>query len=85
MKVVELYTLIYRWTHYATPYQSKGLAIYGLNLVVIPYGVIDWSMKYNESSFNYIKLATLGNIIAHQIAHHFDATGILAIYNFIIY
>ncbi|XP_068965497.1 neprilysin-1-like [Bombus flavifrons] len=64
------------WTHYATPYQSKGLAIYGLNLVVIPYGVIDWSMKYNESSFNYIKLATLGNIIAHQIAHHFDATGI---------
>ncbi|XP_071876239.1 neprilysin-1 [Bombus fervidus] len=64
------------WTHYATPYQSKGLAIYGLNLVVIPYGVIDWSMKYNESSFNYIKLATLGNIIAHQIAHHFDANGI---------
>ncbi|KAK1116663.1 hypothetical protein K0M31_018204 [Melipona bicolor] len=64
------------WTHYTTPYQSKGLAIYGLNLVVIPYGVIDWSMKYNESLFNYIKLATLGNMIAHQIAHHFDANGI---------
>ncbi|XP_043510483.1 endothelin-converting enzyme 1-like [Frieseomelitta varia] len=64
------------WTRYTTPYQSKGLAIYGLNLVVIPYGVIDWSMKYNESLFNYIKLATLGNMIAHQIAHHFDANGI---------
>ena len=61
------------WTHYATPFQSKGLAIYGLNLVVIPYGVIDWSTKYDELSFDYIILATLGNVIAHQIAHHFDA------------
>ncbi|XP_034175923.2 endothelin-converting enzyme homolog [Osmia lignaria lignaria] len=64
------------WTHYATPFQSKGLAIYGLNLVVIPFGVIDWSTKYDELSFDYIILATLGNVIAHQIAHHFDANGI---------
>ncbi|CAK9799137.1 Endothelin-converting enzyme homolog [Anthophora quadrimaculata] len=64
------------WTHYATPYQSKGLAIYGPNLVVIPFGVIDWSMNYDEGSFDYITLATLGNAIAHQIAHHFDGNGI---------
>ncbi|XP_003707770.2 endothelin-converting enzyme 1 [Megachile rotundata] len=64
------------WTHYATPFQSKGLAVYELNLVVIPFGVIDWSTKYNELSFDYIILATLGNVIAHQIAHHFDANGI---------
>ncbi|CAK9828523.1 nep-2 [Anthophora retusa] len=64
------------WTHYATPYQSKGLAIYGLNLVVIPFGVADWSMNYDEDSFDYITLATLGNAIAHQIAHHFDGNGI---------
>ncbi|CAK9814996.1 nep-2 [Anthophora plagiata] len=64
------------WTHYATPYQSKGLAIYGLNLVVIPFGVTDWSMNYDEDSFDYITLATLGNAIAHQIAHHFDGNGI---------
>ncbi|XP_017792821.1 PREDICTED: neprilysin-2-like [Habropoda laboriosa] len=64
------------WTHYATPYQSKGLAIYGLNLVIIPFGVIDWSMNYDEHLFDYITLATLGNVIAHQIAHHFDANGI---------
>ncbi|XP_017878530.1 endothelin-converting enzyme homolog [Ceratina calcarata] len=64
------------WTHYATPYQSKGLAIYGLNLVIIPFGAIDWSIEYNEPQFDYIKLATLGNVIAHQIAHHFDANGI---------
>lgn len=73
--------LIHSWTQYATPFQSKGLAIYGLNLVVIPFGVIDWSTKYNESLFDYIILATLGNAIAHQIAHHFDANGILTIYN----
>ncbi|XP_031365537.1 neprilysin-3-like isoform X2 [Apis dorsata] len=67
------------WTHYAKPYQSKGIAIYGLNLIVIPFGIIDWSMNYNEYnkfSFDYIKMAIIGNIIAHQIAHHFDANGI---------
>ncbi|XP_016907913.2 membrane metallo-endopeptidase-like 1 isoform X3 [Apis cerana] len=64
------------WTQYAKPYQSKGIVIYGLNLIVIPFGIIDWSMNYNEFSFDYIKMATIGNIIAHQIAHHFDANGI---------
>ncbi|XP_076763845.1 endothelin-converting enzyme 1 [Xylocopa sonorina] len=64
------------WTHYATPYQSKGLAIYGLNLIVIPFGAIDWSFKYDEDQFDYITLATAGNVIAHEIAHHFDANGI---------
>lgn len=33
-------------------------------------------MNYNEFSFDYIKMATIGNIIAQQIAHHFDANGI---------
>nr|XP_031850227.1 neprilysin-1-like [Nomia melanderi] len=61
------------WTYHATPFQSKGLAIRELNLVVIPFGAIDWSAKYDEPSFYYIKLATLGTTIAHQIAHHFDA------------
>ncbi|XP_053997931.1 neprilysin-1-like [Hylaeus anthracinus] len=81
---VQIYTELFKnpgdpeqiWTHYATPFQSKGLAIYILNLVVIPYGVIDWSIKYDKPSFDYIRLATLGNVLAHQIAHHFDANGI---------
>ena len=47
---------------------------------MIPYGVIDWSTKYDELSFDYIILATLGNVIAHQIAHHFDANGIFQRY-----
>ncbi|KAM0728001.1 Endothelin-converting enzyme 2 [Formica fusca] len=64
------------WTYYATPFQSKAQAIYGLNLVVIPYGIIDWSLINDELSFDYLLLATLGNLIAHQIAHHFDANGI---------
>ena len=74
--VVLLSGLPNSWTQYATPYQSKGFTIYGLDLVVIPFGVIDWSTKYDEPSFDYITMATLGNVIAHQIAHHFDANGI---------
>ncbi|KZC13002.1 Endothelin-converting enzyme 1, partial [Dufourea novaeangliae] len=64
------------WTHYAMPFQSKGLAIYGLDLVVIPFGAIDWSTKYDARLYDYRKFATLGNTIAHQIAHHFDHRGI---------
>ncbi|KAG7207561.1 hypothetical protein KM043_009186 [Ampulex compressa] len=66
------------WTHYATPFQSRAVFIYGLNLVVIPFGVIDWStiLEYDDGSFDHLRLATLGNLIAHQIAHHFDANGI---------
>lgn len=41
-------------------------------------------MNYNEFSFDYIKMATIGNIIAQQIAHHFDANGILIICNFML-
>ncbi|XP_078046576.1 neprilysin-2 [Augochlora pura] len=63
------------WTYYTTPFQSKGLAIYELQLVVIPFGAIDWSVKYNDSLL-YVKLATIGNTIAHQIARYFDANGI---------
>ncbi|KAL0104924.1 hypothetical protein PUN28_016520 [Cardiocondyla obscurior] len=65
------------WTYYAMPFQSKARVIYPLNLIVIPYGIIDWSLLNKESlSFDYLLLATLGNLIAHQIAHHFDTNGI---------
>ncbi|XP_033342806.2 endothelin-converting enzyme 1 isoform X1 [Megalopta genalis] len=64
------------WTYYTTPFQSKGLVIYELQLVVIPFGAIDWSVKYNETLLDYIKMATIGNTIAHQIARYFDANGI---------
>ncbi|XP_011156691.2 endothelin-converting enzyme 2 isoform X1 [Solenopsis invicta] len=64
------------WTYYATPFQSKARVIYALNLIVIPYGAIDSALINNELSFDYFLLATLGNLIAHQIAHHFDTNGI---------
>ncbi|XP_076648540.1 neprilysin isoform X2 [Halictus rubicundus] len=64
------------WTYYTTPFQSKGLVVYELNLVVIPFGAIDWSVQYDKPSFDYITLARIGTTIAHQIAHHFDAIGI---------
>ncbi|KAL6254645.1 hypothetical protein P5V15_013952 [Pogonomyrmex californicus] len=64
------------WTYYATPFQPKAEVIYALNLIMIPYGIIDWSLINDESSFDYLLLARLGNLIAHQIAHHFDANGI---------
>ncbi|XP_011877725.1 PREDICTED: endothelin-converting enzyme 1-like [Vollenhovia emeryi] len=64
------------WTYHATPFQSKAQVIYPLNLIVIPYGIIDWSLINDELPFDYLLLATLGNLIAHQIAHHFDTNGI---------
>ncbi|KYN44453.1 Endothelin-converting enzyme 2 [Trachymyrmex septentrionalis] len=67
------------WTYYATPFQSKAQVIYALNLIVIPYGIIDWSLMsnlMNGDELSYFLLATLGNLIAHQIAHHFDTNGI---------
>ncbi|XP_012225025.2 uncharacterized protein [Linepithema humile] len=63
------------WTYYATPFQSQIKTIYGLNQIVIPYGIIDWTAINNEDSLNYISLATLGNTIALQIANHFDEPG----------
>ncbi|KYN15849.1 PREDICTED: membrane metallo-endopeptidase-like 1 [Trachymyrmex cornetzi] len=67
------------WTYYATPFQSKAQVIYALNLIVIPYGIIDWALMsdlMNGDELSYFLLATLGNLIAHQIAHHFDTNGI---------
>lgn len=37
---------------------------------------MDWSMVYEDRSFDYLNLATLGTVIAREIAHHFDANGI---------
>ncbi|XP_020300188.1 neprilysin-2-like isoform X2 [Pseudomyrmex gracilis] len=67
------------WTYFATPFQSKARSIYSLNLIVIPYGIIDWSLTNDEyllTSLHYLLMANLGISIAHQIAHHFDANGV---------
>ncbi|XP_014481809.1 PREDICTED: uncharacterized protein LOC106748107 [Dinoponera quadriceps] len=66
------------WSHYATPFQPKARVIYDSNLVVIPYGITDWSSMNEVHTLSYILLATLGNLIAHQIAHHFDANGLFS-------
>ncbi|XP_035736197.1 neprilysin-2-like isoform X3 [Vespa mandarinia] len=66
------------WTHYATPFQSKGVAVYSLNLIIIPFGAIDYGdvfISNYESSFSYLTWATIGNLIARQISHHFDPNG----------
>ncbi|XP_043490073.1 neprilysin-2-like isoform X2 [Polistes fuscatus] len=66
------------WTHYATPFQTEGIAIHSLNLIIIPFGAIDYGgmfMSNDENSFNYLTWATIGNLIARQISHHFDANG----------
>lgn len=66
------------WTHYATPFQSKSVAVYSLNLVIIPFGAIDYGDMFisnYESSFSYLTWATIGNLVARQISHHFDAYG----------
>ncbi|XP_015180259.1 PREDICTED: neprilysin-2-like [Polistes dominula] len=67
------------WTHYATPFQSEGIAIHILNLIIIPFGAIDYGdmfMSNDENSLNYLTWATIGNLISRQISHHFDANGL---------
>lgn len=74
--------LHYSWTHYATPFQSKGVAVYSLNLIIIPFGAIDYGdvfISNDENSFSYLTWATIGNLIARQISHHFDANGNIVI------
>ncbi|KAK0094331.1 hypothetical protein PV326_011226 [Microctonus aethiopoides] len=65
------------WTYFARPFQSHSQAIYSLNIILIPFGAVDMTkVLQNDQNFYYITLATIGNLIAREIAHHFDSNGI---------
>ncbi|XP_043285626.1 endothelin-converting enzyme 1-like [Venturia canescens] len=61
------------WTFFASPYQSNPLTIYALNLIVVPFGAIDWPIL--EEKMDYMSFAIIGNLIAREIAHNFDTNG----------
>ncbi|PNF39213.1 hypothetical protein B7P43_G01308 [Cryptotermes secundus] len=63
------------WTHFLLPYDTQAIAIYQLNTVVIPFGLIG-SPQSTPDLPAYVFKARVGNDIARQIAHHFDTTGI---------
>ncbi|XP_048515771.1 uncharacterized protein LOC105683899 isoform X2 [Athalia rosae] len=66
------------WAYFASPYQATSLAIHGLNKIVVPYAAIDWPTVWSAktTSSKHMITATLGTLIAREIAHHFDLTGI---------
>ncbi|XP_063215495.1 endothelin-converting enzyme 2-like isoform X2 [Bacillus rossius redtenbacheri] len=63
------------WTHFVLPYQSEGVSIYGLNTVVVPLGMMAEPF-YHASYPAHRLLAGVGVVLAHEISHHFDCTGV---------
>ncbi|XP_008552498.3 neprilysin-1 [Microplitis demolitor] len=65
------------WTYFAKPYQSSFQTLYGLNLILVPLGAIDWtSIKKYDQTFDYLILSNVGNLIAREIANYFGSNGI---------
>ncbi|XP_065334184.1 endothelin-converting enzyme homolog isoform X2 [Cloeon dipterum] len=62
------------WSHFSLPTLTNANAVYGLNAVLVPQGLI--ANKYIQGAPEYINMGILGTIIAHEIIHHFDSTGI---------
>ncbi|XP_046595529.1 uncharacterized protein LOC107225488 isoform X11 [Neodiprion lecontei] len=66
------------WTYFAQPYDASTSSIYELEKIIIPFGAVDWRFldRSYTTSTQHLGLATLGTLIANEIAHHFDFTGI---------
>ncbi|XP_059480025.1 phosphate-regulating neutral endopeptidase PHEX-like [Neocloeon triangulifer] len=62
------------WSHFSLATLTKPIVEYGLNAIVIPFGVL--TSKYFLNAPEYINMGTLGSMMAHEIIHHFDPTGI---------
>ncbi|XP_046618501.1 uncharacterized protein LOC124304396 isoform X9 [Neodiprion virginianus] len=66
------------WTYFAQPYDASTSSIYELEKIIIPFGAVDWRFldRSYTTSTQHLGLATLGTLIANEITHHFDFTGI---------
>ncbi|XP_034947031.1 endothelin-converting enzyme 2-like [Chelonus insularis] len=63
------------WTYFASPFQTSPQTIHSLSVILIPFGAIDWfSFQYNQK-FDYFIFASIGNLLAREIAHFFDTNG----------
>ena len=55
---------------------SRGSAIYALNKVVIPFGMVGSGQLYSDKHPAYWNMAKIGYLMAREMMHHFDQTGI---------
>ncbi|KAF4518645.1 hypothetical protein B566_EDAN005972 [Ephemera danica] len=63
------------WSHFSSPTKSSGVAIYGLNTVLLPLGAFS-APHWFAGAPHYVTMGALGTVITHELAHHFDNVGI---------
>lgn len=63
------------WNQFLLPYSPYGMSLYTLNKFLIPYAALEVPLFYHDAP-SYINYAGIGHMIAHEIAHGFDGTGI---------
>nr|XP_027235199.1 membrane metallo-endopeptidase-like 1 isoform X3 [Penaeus vannamei]XP_027235200.1 membrane metallo-endopeptidase-like 1 isoform X4 [Penaeus vannamei] len=64
------------WNQFLLPYKSYGTYVYAMNKFLIPYGAMTPPLFYGDDVPNYINFAGIGHMIAHELMHSFDGTGI---------
>ncbi|XP_064077875.1 membrane metallo-endopeptidase-like 1 [Macrobrachium nipponense] len=62
------------WSFLQFPYRNTGVTSYGLNKFLIPHGAMSPPYFY-EGAPAYINYAGIGHMIAHELLHGFDTTG----------
>ncbi|XP_042885137.1 endothelin-converting enzyme 2-like isoform X2 [Penaeus japonicus] len=65
------------WNQFLLPYSNYGTYIYAINKFMIPYGAMAPPLFYGDDVPFYISFAGIGHMIAHELMHSFDGTGIL--------
>jgi len=64
------------WSFHLPPTFTESYNIYGLSKVVIPYGTVANGYTYNPKLPAYWNLGRIGFLMARQVMHNFDETGI---------
>ncbi|XP_063596981.1 membrane metallo-endopeptidase-like 1 isoform X2 [Penaeus indicus] len=64
------------WNQFLLPYKSYGTYVYAMNKFLIPYGAMAPPLFYGDDVPHYINFAGIGHMIAHELMHSFDGTGI---------
>ncbi|KAK4324326.1 hypothetical protein Pmani_005041 [Petrolisthes manimaculis] len=63
------------WRQFLLPHSYSGVAVYALNQFLIPFGAMEAPL-YHPGVPEYLNYAGVGHMIAHEIMHAFDSTGI---------
>ncbi|XP_011299138.1 endothelin-converting enzyme-like 1 isoform X2 [Fopius arisanus] len=69
--------LKYYWTHLAKAFQPLPRSLHSRNLILVPLGAVE-SLRFTKTNekYDYMTLASVGNLLAHEIASYFDVIGI---------